>query len=98
MKQHRRRKGRHCEEGFRPDPRNLHHQRYGAQAQYRCLLCRLRHTRRTFVTQLLVAGADLNTVRHLAGHQALQTTAAYDFRDQGQRVKALRALEMIRAR
>ena len=35
MKQHRRRKCRHCGEGFGPDPRNLRHQRYCAKPQCR---------------------------------------------------------------
>ena len=37
--------------------------------------------RRTFVTQLLEAGVDLNTTRQLVGHADLQTTARYDLRD-----------------
>ena len=35
MKQHRQRKCRHCGELFRPDPRNLRHQRYCGKAACR---------------------------------------------------------------
>lgn len=35
MKQHRLRKCRHCSELFRPDPRNLHHQRYCGKRECR---------------------------------------------------------------
>jgi site-specific recombinase XerD len=37
--------------------------------------------RRTFITQLLQNGEDINTVRQLAGHSAITTTAGYDYRD-----------------
>jgi len=48
--------------------------------------------RRTFVTQLLEAGVDLNTTRQLAGHQAIQTTARYDFRSEKTQKKAVQQL------
>lgn len=48
--------------------------------------------RRTFVTQLLVAGVDLNTTRQLVGHADIQTTAKYDLRDKQQQRKALKQL------
>ncbi len=48
--------------------------------------------RRTFVTQLLVAGVDLNTTRQLAGHADIQTTARYDLRDEKHQRKALKQL------
>jgi integrase len=37
--------------------------------------------RRTFITQLLEKGVDLNTVRQLAGHSDVSTTTRYDKRD-----------------
>tara|TARA_R110001583_G_scaffold158496_1_gene310421 strand:+ start:476 stop:1369 length:894 start_codon:yes stop_codon:yes gene_type:complete len=37
--------------------------------------------RRTFITQLLEDGVDLNTVRQLAGHSDVSTTTRYDKRD-----------------
>ncbi len=37
--------------------------------------------RRTFITQLLENGVDLNTVRQLAGHSDVSTTTRYDKRD-----------------
>ena len=38
--------------------------------------------RRTFITQLLEKGVDLNTVRLLAGHSDVSTTVRYDKRDE----------------
>ena len=35
MKRTRRRKCRHCRELFRPDPRNVHHQRYCSKSECR---------------------------------------------------------------
>jgi site-specific recombinase XerD len=37
--------------------------------------------RRTFITQLLRQGHDINTVRQLAGHASINTTVIYDCRD-----------------
>ena len=48
--------------------------------------------RRTFVTQLLEAGIDMNTTRQLVGHTDIQTTARYDLRDQKTQRRALQSL------
>ncbi len=48
--------------------------------------------RRTFVTQLLAAGIDLNTTRQLVGHADIQTTARYDLRHQKAQHRALKQL------
>jgi site-specific recombinase XerD len=54
--------------------------------------CRPHDLRRTFVTQLLEAGIDINTTRQLAGHTDIQTTARYDLRDEKSQKKALKQL------
>ena len=51
--------------------------------------CTPHDLRRTFVTALLGRHVDLNTVRQLAGHCDLQTTARYDRRDEGAQRRAL---------
>ncbi len=54
--------------------------------------CRPHDLRRTFVTQLLEAGIDINTTRQLVGHTDIQTTARYDLRDEKSQKKALKQL------
>jgi integrase/recombinase XerD len=46
--------------------------------------------RRTFITQLLEKGVDINTVRQLAGHSDVSTTTRYDKRDVEWQKKASR--------
>ena len=54
--------------------------------------CRPHDLRRTFVTQLLESGVDINTARQLVGHTDIQTTARYDLRDEKSQKKAVRGM------
>jgi integrase/recombinase XerD len=50
--------------------------------------------RRTFVSNMLAAGADITTVAQLAGHESIDTTARYDRRPEEAKRKALKLLHV----
>jgi len=55
-------------------------------------VCRPHDLRRTYVTWLLQAGVDLNTVRQMVGHSSIETTARYDLRDDEAMRRAVKCL------
>jgi len=56
--------------------------------------CSPHDLRRTFVTKML-EHTDINTVRQLAGHSDIQTTATYDKRDERQQKKAVKQASIV---
>jgi integrase/recombinase XerD len=86
------------------DQKILSYQNMSSQAVYDILTKRGRNSnvadlsphdlRRTFVSDLLDAGADLATISRMAGHSSVVTTARYDRRPETSKIRAAEMLHV----
>jgi site-specific recombinase XerD len=88
----------------RRDQNILSYQNMSSQAVYDILTKRARNSnvadfsphdmRRTFVSDLLDAGADIATIAKMAGHASVVTTARYDRRPEASKIRAAELLHV----
>jgi integrase/recombinase XerC len=75
---------------FSPQGLALVVKKRAAEAEIQTFSCH--DLRRTFITNLLSAGADISTVQRLAGHRHVSTTVIYDRRGEEAKVKAAKLI------